>query len=274
MKRKEFKKKFSKNAKYGGLWLKSIKKKDKKKNPLISIIMPNYKSRDLEKSINSVLNQNYKNTELILVDGDSGEKTVKILTKYNNKIDFWLSEKDKGMWDAWNKGFKLAKGRFVGIVDSSNMLYPNAMKILSKYINSNKDLDFICGTVKKDGRLYGGFRPEKIMIKFNIIPSSVVGFYIKRSSLKKVGYLSLKYKIQADYDLLYRMIVKHKLNGISSSGREVFGDLGDSGFSKKHNFFNALSSEIKIRNDNGQNKISLLYIIFGRSLKKFFNILF
>ena len=43
-------------------------------------------------------------------------KTIKILTKYNNKIDFWLSEKDKGMWDAWNKGFKLAKGRFVGIV--------------------------------------------------------------------------------------------------------------------------------------------------------------
>ena len=66
---KKFKKKFSKNAKYGGLWLKSIKKKTKK-NPLISIIMPNYKSRDLEKSINSVLNQNYKNIELILVDGD------------------------------------------------------------------------------------------------------------------------------------------------------------------------------------------------------------
>ena len=86
--------------------------------------------------------------------------------------------------------------------------------------------------------------------------------------------MSLKYKIQADYDLLYRMIVKHKLKGISSSGREVFGDLGDSGFSKKHNFFKALFSEIKIRNDNGQNKISLFYIMFGRSLKKFFNILF
>lgn len=274
MKKKKLKKKFSENAKFGGLWFKSLKKKDKKKDPLISIIMPNYKSKYLEKSIKSVLNQNYKNIELIVVDGDSGKETIQILKKYNNKIDFWISEKDKGMWDAWNKGFKLANGRFVGIVDSSNELYPNAMKILSVYITQDESLDFVCGTVKKDGRIYGGFNPEKIVRKFDIIPSSVVGFFIKRSSLKKVGYLNLKYKIQADYDLLYRMIVKHNLKGVNSSGKEVFGDLGNSGFSKRHSFWKALSNEIIIRNNNGQNKFVLLYIIIGRSLKKFFNSLF
>ena len=68
------------------------------------------------------------------------------------------------MWDAWNKGLKLANGRFVGIVDSSNRLYPNAMKILSKYILKENNLDFVCGTVRKDGRLYGGFNPKKITI--------------------------------------------------------------------------------------------------------------
>ncbi len=271
---KKLKKKFNDESILGGLWLKSIQKKDKKKQPLISVIMPNYKSKNLEKSIKSVLNQSYKNVELILIDGDSGKKTIQILKKYNNKIDFWLSEKDKGMWDAWNKGFKLANGRFIGIVDSSNKLYPNAMKILSKYILKDKNLDFVCGTVKKDGRLYGGFDPEKIMMKFNIIPSSVVGFFIRRSSLRKVGYLNIKYKIQADYDLLYRMIVKHNLRGINSTGKEVFGDLGKSGFSKKHNFWKALFNEIIIRNDNGQNKIVLLYLFFGRSLRKLFYILF
>ena len=127
----QMKKRFSKYAKLGGLWLKSFVKKDKRNYPLISVIMPNYKSTNLEKSIKSVLNQTYKNVELILVDGDSGKKTIQILKKYNNKIDFWLSEKDKGMWDAWNKGLKLARGRFVGIVDSTNNLYPDAMKILS-----------------------------------------------------------------------------------------------------------------------------------------------
>ena len=274
MKKKELKRKFSKKARLGGLWLRSFKKKDKKKFPLISIIMPNFKSKNLEDSIKSVLKQSYKNVELILVDGDSGNKTIKILKRYNNKIDFWISEKDKGMWDAWNKGFKLAKGRFVGIVDSSNELYPNAMKILSAYIKKDESLDFVCGTVKKDGRLYGGFNPEKIIRKFDIIPSSVVGFFIKRSSLKKVGYLNLKYKIQADYDLLYRMIVKHNLKGVHTSGKEVFGDLGNSGFSKNHSFWKVLSNEIIIRNDNGQNKFVLLYIIIGRSLRKFFNSLF
>ncbi len=274
MKKKKLRKKFSKNAKFGGLWFNLFKKKDKKKDPLISIIMPNYKSRYLEKSIKSILNQNYKNIELIVVDGDSGKETIQILKKYNDKIDFWISEKDKGMWDAWNKGFKLANGRFVGIVDSSNELYPNAMKILSAYIMKDESLDFVCGTVKKDGRLFGGFNPEKIIRKFDIIPSSVVGFFIKRSSLKKVGYLNLKYKIQADYDLLYRMIVKHNLKGVHSSGKEVFGDLGNSGFSKNHSFWKVLSNEIIIRNDNGQNKFVLLYIIIGRSLRKFFNTLF
>ena len=218
--------------------------------------MPNYKSKYLEKSIKSILNQNYKNIELIVVDGDSGKETIQILKKYNNKIDFWLSEKDKGMWDAWNKGLKLANGRFVGIVDSSNKLYPNAMKILSTYILKDETLDFVCGAVKKDGKIYGGFNPKKIVRKFNIIPSSVVGF-IKRSSLKKVGYLNLKYKIQADYDLLYRMIVKHNLKGTHSSGKEVFGDLGNSGFSKNHSFWKVLSNEIIIRNDNGQ--VNLFY---------------
>ena len=143
------KKRFSKYTKLGGLWLKSFEKKDKKNYPLISVIMPNYKSTNLEKSIKSVLNQTYKNVELILVDGDSGKKTIQILKKYNNKIDFWLSEKDKGMWDAWNKGLKLARGRFVGIVDSTNKLYPDAMKILSNYIKKIKILTLFVEQSKK-----------------------------------------------------------------------------------------------------------------------------
>ena len=70
------------------------------------------------------------------------------------------------------------------------------------------------------------------------------------------------------------MIVKHNLNGIHSTGKEVFGDLGNSGFSKKHSFWKVLFNEIEIRNDNGQNKFVLLYIIIGRSLRKFLNITF
>ncbi len=265
---------FKDKKKIGGLMLKKNFKKDTPQNPLISIIMPNFKSKTLKSSIISVIKQSYKNIEIIVVDGNSGTPTIKVLKRFENKIDLWISENDKGLWDAWNKGYMLANGRFVGIVDSSNKLYPNAMKILSKYIKNYPNIDFVCGTVKKDGRLYGGFRPDKIYTKFNIIPSSVVGFFIKNSSLKKVGYLNLKYKIQADYDLLYRMIIKYKFKGVNSTGKEVFGDLGNSGFSKKHNFFDTLFNEVRIRNDNGQNKIILLYIIVGKSLTKLFNFIF
>ena len=257
----------------GGLRTKGIFKRDLKNSPLISIIMPNYKSKDLLKSMKSVLNQTYKNVEFIVVDGNSGRSTIKILKKFNNKIDFWTSENDKGMWDAWNKGFKLSRGKFVGIVDSSNILYPNAMKILAKNILENKKIDFVCGTVKKDGKIYGGYKPNDIYRKFNIIPSSVVGFFIRRSSLNKVGLLSLKYQIQSDYDLLYRMIVKHKFKGIHTRGNEIFGDLGSSGFSKKHSFVKTLFNEAKIRLDNKQNPFIVFYIIIGRTIKRIINLI-
>ncbi len=255
----------------GGLRTLGIFKKDLKNNPLITIIMPNFKSKNLLKSIKSILNQSYKNIEFIVIDGNSGISAIKILKKYNNKIDFWVSENDRGMWDAWNKGFKLAKGKFVGIVDSSNILYPKAMKILAKYIVKNKKIDFICGTVRKDGRLYGGYNPKDIYKKFNIIPSSVVGLFIKNSSLKRVGLLNLKYKIQSDYDLLYRMIVVNKLKGMHTKGNEVFGDLGSSGFSKNHNYIKTLFNEVKIRFNNKQNIFVIFYIIIGRTIKKIFH---
>ena len=260
----------NKSVEKGGLITKGYFKKDTENNPLITIIMPNYKSKTLVSSIKSILNQSYKNVELIIIDGGSGSQTVKKLKEYNHKIDLWISEKDKGMWDAWNKGYKLANGRFVGVVDSSNMLFLNSMKILSNYIKKNPKKDFICGTIKKDGRLYGGYNPDIIYRNFNVIPSSVVSLFIKMTSLKKTGYLNTNYKIQADQDLIYRMIVKHKFKGIHTSGKEIFGDLGKSGFSKKHNFFQILFNEIKIRNSNKQNKIIIMYILFGRLMRKIF----
>ena len=263
--------KMNKKILSGGMRYKGYFKNSMSEYPLISIVMPNYKEKKLYKAINSVLNQKYENLELIIIDGNSGPKTIKTLNKYNNNIDLWISEKDKGLWDAWNKGFKLARGDYVGIVDSSNILYKDSMNILRDYINKNNEIDFICGTVEKDSKIYAGFRPEDINKQFNIIPSSVVGFYIKLKSLKKVGLLNIKYKFQSDYDLLYRMIVTHKLKGIRTKGNEIFGSLGDSGFSTKHGYFKSLFNELKIRFDNNQNLFLLIYIFFGRTFIKIYN---
>ena len=82
--------------------------------------------------------------------------------------------------------------------------------------------------------------------------------------------LNLKYKIQSDYDLLYRMIVKHKLKGVHTKGNEIFGNLGDSGFSKKHSHTKKLCSEVLIRYNNRQNLFAIIYIIIGRSIMNLF----
>ena len=252
-------------ARYDGLFKNSLNE-----FPLISIIMPNFKEKNISKSIDSVLNQNYSNIELIIIDGDSGEETTKILKEYGNEIDIWVSEKDQNLWDAWNKGFLLSRGDFVGIVDSSNILYENSLDILKKYIVENKEIDFLCGTVKKDNKIYSGFRPKDIFRQFNIIPSTIVGFYIKLASLRKVGLLNISYKIQSDYDWLYRIIVINKMKGIRTKGDEVFGDLGKSKFSSNFSFFSGLINELKIRFNNKQSLGIIIFIFFGRIIMKLF----
>ena len=255
-------------ARYNNLFKNSINE-----FPLISIIMPNFKDNNLLRSIDSILDQEYQNIELIIIDGKSGDQTSNTLKNYGDDIDIWISEKDKNLWDAWNKGFLLARGDYVGIVDSSNILYANSINILKKYIKKNSEIDFLCGTVKKDNKFYMGYRPNDIYKQFNIIPSTVVGFYIKLTSLKKVGLLNVKYKLQSDYDWLYRIIITQKMKGSATKSDEIFGDLGKSNFSTKFSFFPALFNELKIRFDNKQSIIILLFIFFGRTLVKFYKTL-
>jgi glycosyltransferase involved in cell wall biosynthesis len=246
-------------------------KKVKNMKPLISIIMPNFKSNSFEKAIQSVVSQKYKNIEFIIIDGDSGNEAVNIIKKYEKFIDYWVSEKDCGLWDAWNKGIQLSRGDYVGIVDSTNFLNNNAINILVEYIKTVPEADFFLGPVQKGKKIYSGFRPEDINLKFNIYPSAVVGFYIKKSSLVKVGFLKIKYKIGADYDLFYRMIVHNRMKGLAISPKKIFGSFGAPGVSSSFSFFKRLFAELKIRFDNKQNFLIIIYILVGRCISKFFN---
>ena len=253
---------------FGGLRYKNFFKVSLKNKPLISIITPNFKSSDLEKTIISVLKQQYENLELIIIDADSGEDTIKVLKKYDDNIDLWVSEKDDGVWDGWNKGLKLANGDYIGILDSTSTFSLNAMKYLLKYIKDYPQADFIFGAIQKGGKTYAGFRPKDIIFRFNIYPSCVIGFFLKRKSLKRLGLYNTKYKISADYDLIYRLIVKEKMIGIATKGDEVFGSFGEVGISSGYSFFQRLFSELKIRYDNKQNIFIILFIFFGRCYKQ------
>lgn len=104
------------------------------KLPLITIITVTYNSvNTLEKTINSVINQTYPNIEYIIVDGNSNDGTIDIIKKYCNKISRWISEPDNGVYDAMNKGIKLAKGEWLNFMNSGDTFASN--QVLEKVFN-------------------------------------------------------------------------------------------------------------------------------------------
>ena len=244
------------------------------KKPLISIItVVRNGEKHLEECINSVLAQKFKDFEYLVIDGNSSDNTRNIIKKYEPKIDFYLSENDQGIYDAFNKGMKYVRGKYFGYVNSDDILNSNALEILSRYINSYPEKDFFFGAVKKHWGVLYGYKPWKISFSWGFYSSHSTGFFIKTSSSKKVGEYNLKYKFSADYDYFYRMIVTHKLKGIGTKKTELFGIFRRGGFSSKINFFEHFGEEIRIRLDNGQNKLLIALIIVFKSLKninKFF----
>jgi len=245
----------------GGKREKSNFKNNKRNEPLISVIMVCLNSQKyLTKSINSVLKQSYKNFELIVIDGGSTDDTLKILKKNNNKIDFWISEKDKSHFDAMNKGIKLSRGSIISILNSDDVYYINTLKTAAKYFVKYQKIDFLFGGVVKH-KLLHGYRPEIIYRSFGFYSAHSIGFFIRKKSQMKVGLYKLKYRFSSDYDLFYRLIVKHKMKGMATKKNEIFGKFRRGGSSSKLPFRDYLNETVRIRLDNGQN-IFLVSIIF------------
>ena len=250
----------------GGLRLKNKIKKNDKFFPLVSIItVVRNGEKYLEQTIKSVLNQSYKNIEYLIIDGDSKDKTLKIIKKYNNKIDYWVSQKDNGLWEAMNKGIKLARGSIIGIINSDDTYNKNAVKIAVKYLKKN--FDFVFGSVQKYKLLYG-YNPWKIKFSFGFYSSHSVGFFIKTKAQKKVGLYDPKF-LSADLDFFYKMIVNHKLIGTASRKEEVFGKFRPGGFSSKIKYIDHLKDLNKIRINNNQNKIFVYLLFLYKIIKNF-----
>jgi glycosyltransferase involved in cell wall biosynthesis len=253
---------------------KRFRKKNKKKNPFFSIITVVYNNEKyLEETIKSILNQSFKNYEYIIIDGGSNDNTLNIIKKYKNKIDYWVSEKDKGIYDAFNKGMMVAQGKFIGIINSDDKYKKNSLKIIYSYLRQDESIDFIFGSVKKHWGILHGYKPEKIYYSWGFYSSHSTGFFIKRDAAKKVGYYNTKYKYHADYDYFYRMIVKLKLNGVATKKNEITGIFRRGGYSSTIGFKKLFKEELKIRLDNGQSIFIVLIIFlykFFKHFKKFF----
>ena len=260
------------NLVHGGLRLKNIFKK-KKNHFLISIITVVFNGEKyLEETIKSVINQTNKNFEYIIIDGGSTDGTLDIIKRYDQQIDYWISQKDKGIYDAFNKGLKLVSGDVIGIVNSDDTYNSECFETVKKYFQKNNKLDFLFGGVKKRWGTLHGYKRWKIFLSWGFYTSHSTGFFIKTNSAKELGFYNLKYKYSSDFDLFYRMIVKHKMKGTGTKKNEIFGNFRSGGFSSKVSFKDHFKEGIQIRLDNGQNKIIVSLIIvlkFIKNIKKF-----
>jgi glycosyltransferase involved in cell wall biosynthesis len=246
-----------------------------KSKPIFSIITVVLNGEKfLRETIESVKNQSFKDYEYIIIDGGSTDKTLDIIKEYSEHIDFWISEKDLGLYDAFNKGILMAKGKYIGIINSDDVYTVNALEIINEYFSNNPKIDFVFGSVKKHWGILHGYRPKKIYYSWGFYSSHSTGFFIKKESANKVGLYDLRYKYHADYDFFFRMIVKNKLKGMATRKDEVTGVFRRGGFSSKIPFRKLFFEELKIRYNNDQNLILIFIIFIHRFLKNIKKLLF
>lgn len=173
----------------------------------ISIITITYNSEEyLADAINSIRNQNYPDLEYIVVDGGSTDGTLDIVKSNSDIISKWVSEPDRGISDAFNKGISMATGDIIGIINSDDMLSDNALSIIRDRVNA--DTDVFYGNVVNFGE--GIEHPyvtkpgplDGLYVSMTLIHPAV---FVRRSAYEKYGTFNLSYKCCMDRDLLLRM---------------------------------------------------------------------
>ncbi len=188
------------------------------KTPLLSIITAVYNgSLYLEKTINSVLNQSYQEIEYIIIDGGSTDGTIDIIKKYADRITFWISEPDKGIFDAMNKGIHYSNGEYIAFMNAGDYYELNACEKMAKYMQQKPDIGVLYGNTNL---IITSFKNKYTR---NIYPSSVIddkilitplfchqSSFVKKALFNKLGYFE-NVKIAGDwlhFVLLYNNSVK------------------------------------------------------------------
>ena len=180
-------------------------------NPLISIITVVYNGAQfLEETILSVINQTYPNLEYIIIDGGSNDGSVEIIRKYEDKIAYWVSEPDRGIADAFNKGIRVATGEYINFQgDGDGFLGVDAIRRVFARVNDECDI-LVSARIQRvdiDGKeLYtsqsvGDFYPQKLLFK---MPFPHQGLFMHRSFFDKYGLFDERWIFSMDYELLLR----------------------------------------------------------------------
>ncbi|MBK8712947.1 MAG: glycosyltransferase [Niastella sp.] len=184
--------------------------------PKVSIITVTYNSEKyLDDCIQSVRGQDYKNIEHIIVDGKSTDSTLKIIHKHKDHLANWISETDRGMYDAINKGMSMATGDIIGILNSDDMLDTrDVVKAIVAAFESDKveaiygDLEYVDKQdTNRVWRIWKGKPYKRSLFNIGWMPAHPT-FYIRRSLVAKYGGYENHYFTAADYEFMARYLYK------------------------------------------------------------------
>lgn len=180
--------------------------------PKVSIITPSFnQGQFLEASIRSVLEQDYPNIEYIVVDGGSKDDSVEVIKKYQDRLAWWVSEKDKGHADALNKGFSRATGEILAWLNSDDIYFPGAVTEAVSVLQSHPEVGMVYGDadlIDDSGETVGQFGSKQTgyrqMLRGSVhIPQATTFF--RTDIWKQVGPLDLSLFFSFDYDLWVRI---------------------------------------------------------------------
>jgi glycosyltransferase involved in cell wall biosynthesis len=232
--------------------------------PLISIItVVKNGEANLEKTIQSVISQTYKHVEYIIVDGASTDRTVDIIHKYEQYIDYWISEPDEGISDAFNKGIALSSGTWINFLNAGDR-FLNSNVIQQVSLNFNREY-IVTGFSKYKSKTI----PEHILTENHPIQRkakiSQQASFVNRKVFEKVGMFSQKYYIRMDYDFWLRALKKYNFKMLN----EVLIDSDTNGISGKGKLTKKFYQEEKKANLGNQvkNSQSINLLLNWRYLK-------
>jgi glycosyltransferase involved in cell wall biosynthesis len=255
----------------GGLRTKGYIKRNFKNYPLISVVTVVFNGQFfLEKTIQSVIRQNYKNIEYIIIDGGSIDRTLDIIKKYDKQIDYWVSEPDNGIYDAMNKGIDLASGQWINFMNAGDCFYAN--EVINELLLEIdwQDKDFIYGDHEVEY-----FNKKKKIVKAGSISKIWKGSQFCHQSVftrldqhKKYKF-DLSYHIGADFKFFYKCYLK---NARYHYTNKVIATITNGGVSDRNRIDSIVSWWSVVEK---KNKTNLYYIIvilkemFKKKVKQF-----
>lgn len=228
-----------------------------KSQPLISIITVVYNgAKTLEQTIQSVLNQTYKNIEYIIIDGGSTDGTLDIIKKHENQISLWISEPDKGLYDAMNKGIKRAKGELIGMINSDDWFEPNAVELIVEAYNQNPEKKIFHGDrfdiLENGTKRIKKFHPSVFRFLYYGMMYNHPSMFVHREIYKNNQY-NISLKALSDYEFVLKEFLKNKKAFLYIP--EVYVNYRLDGISAQMKLSQSLSEGFISRKNAGQNII-------------------